>query len=298
MKTTKTRARIGAAVLVPCLSAGLARGQALNEDFESFVVVAGASLLAPQSDWTGDEPANLFVVDLNAISGQSARHTSDDSRVPIADVQSPLFGRAAGTLELDVRISDTNALYQVRAIDPDSGMVVARVTFRRGSGGADPMVTSTLATGNYRELAESGPLASWSPGATHHLEFHLYPNGDTSALMDGVMLFHQPSASNAIPWLPFPRVGALHVWCENITQTPGSSDGTGSTITIDNVTFTPDTCPMDLNESGAVDAGDLASLLSVWSESYSAWDVNENRAVNGEDLAALLAAWGVCSDAD
>ncbi|MBL9121788.1 MAG: hypothetical protein JNL80_17925 [Phycisphaerae bacterium] len=52
-------------------------------------------------------------------------------------------------------------------------------------------------------------------------------------------------------------------------------------------------CPVDLNGSGAVDAGDLAILLGEWGGAGSA-DFNSNGVVEGGDLAVLLGAWGPC----
>ncbi|MBL9119614.1 MAG: FG-GAP repeat protein [Phycisphaerae bacterium] len=53
------------------------------------------------------------------------------------------------------------------------------------------------------------------------------------------------------------------------------------------------TCPGDLNDSGTVDAADLAILLGQWGSSGSA-DLNGNGVIEGGDLAILLGAWGNC----
>ena len=55
-------------------------------------------------------------------------------------------------------------------------------------------------------------------------------------------------------------------------------------------------CPADLNESGDVNASDLAVLLGAWGPNagHSA-DLNGDDIVNAVDLAQLLGAWGPCA---
>lgn len=53
-------------------------------------------------------------------------------------------------------------------------------------------------------------------------------------------------------------------------------------------------CPGDLDGNGAVDAADLAALLSAWGGAGAA-DLDGSGAVDAADLAALLSAWGGCS---
>jgi hypothetical protein len=55
------------------------------------------------------------------------------------------------------------------------------------------------------------------------------------------------------------------------------------------VVYTPSN-PADLNTDGAVNAADLAILLSGWGTA-GAGDINGSGLVDGVDLAALLAAW-------
>ncbi len=55
------------------------------------------------------------------------------------------------------------------------------------------------------------------------------------------------------------------------------------------------TCPADLNGSGAVDAADLAQLLGAWGPCPGCTtDLNGSGAVDASDLAQLLGAWGDC----
>ena len=53
-------------------------------------------------------------------------------------------------------------------------------------------------------------------------------------------------------------------------------------------------CTGDLDGNGAVDAADLAALLSAWGGAGAA-DLDGSGAVDAADLAALLSAWGGCS---
>ena len=55
---------------------------------------------------------------------------------------------------------------------------------------------------------------------------------------------------------------------------------------------TANTCPADLNQSGAVDASDLATLLGAWGTSGG--DINGDGTTDASDLASLLGAWGAC----
>ncbi|MBI1302216.1 MAG: hypothetical protein GC172_00225 [Phycisphaera sp.] len=52
-------------------------------------------------------------------------------------------------------------------------------------------------------------------------------------------------------------------------------------------------CPADVNNSGAVDATDLAAVLAGWGTTSP--DIDGDGSVNAADLAALLAAWGSCN---
>jgi len=56
-------------------------------------------------------------------------------------------------------------------------------------------------------------------------------------------------------------------------------------------------CLADIDESGAVNAVDLAAILSNWGTNggkYPRADTNNDGVVNGADLAAVLSAWGPC----
>jgi hypothetical protein len=56
----------------------------------------------------------------------------------------------------------------------------------------------------------------------------------------------------------------------------------------------PTPCPADLNGDRAVDASDLAALLSAWDSTGGAADIDADGTVGASDLAAMLNAWGAC----
>jgi hypothetical protein len=51
-------------------------------------------------------------------------------------------------------------------------------------------------------------------------------------------------------------------------------------------------CPADLNGDGAIDAADLATLLSSWGSPKN--DLDGDGVVAASDLATMLSSWGVC----
>ena len=56
-------------------------------------------------------------------------------------------------------------------------------------------------------------------------------------------------------------------------------------------------CLADIDESGAVNAVDLAAILSNWGTNggkYPRADIDGNSDIDGADLAAVLSAWGPC----
>ena len=55
-------------------------------------------------------------------------------------------------------------------------------------------------------------------------------------------------------------------------------------------------CSADLDDSGAIDAADLAVLLGAWGDSGGglSTDLNSDCTVDAADLAILLGIWGPC----
>ena len=62
---------------------------------------------------------------------------------------------------------------------------------------------------------------------------------------------------------------------------------------IDDPDCAGDPCPEDLDDSGAVDFGDLLTILAAWGHS-SDGDVTGDGVTDFDDLLATLAAWGPC----
>jgi len=68
-------------------------------------------------------------------------------------------------------------------------------------------------------------------------------------------------------------------------------------ITLDDATHyvaIQNLCPADLNGSGEVESGDLASLLAEWDLIGGAADLDGSGTVDSGDLAIVLASWGPC----
>ncbi len=53
-------------------------------------------------------------------------------------------------------------------------------------------------------------------------------------------------------------------------------------------------CPADLDDSGAVDFGDILAVLSAWGNKGGPEDLDESGVVDFGDLLIVLAAWGPC----
>ena len=53
-------------------------------------------------------------------------------------------------------------------------------------------------------------------------------------------------------------------------------------------------CAADITGDGAVEANDLAALLSAWGTANTTADLNGDGLVLGADLSILLNAWGAC----
>ena len=80
---------------------------------------------------------------------------------------------------------------------------------------------------------------------------------------------------------------------------PGPSIPSGATILWElGVPMTGSSCPADINNTGAVDGNDLATLLAGWSGDSPCTDcladLNDDGEVNANDLTIMLAAWGPC----
>ncbi|MFM7259352.1 MAG: hypothetical protein ACKO3W_01985 [bacterium] len=77
----------------------------------------------------------------------------------------------------------------------------------------------------------------------------------------------------------------------------GSPSGERGVATLTLSTTAPPPCPADVNGSGAVDASDMAALLSAWGTNGAGTfdtDIDNDGIVGASDLSAMLSAWGAC----
>jgi len=71
----------------------------------------------------------------------------------------------------------------------------------------------------------------------------------------------------------------------------------GASTEVDNVGWgvVVDTCPADVNDSGAVDFADILELIGNWGPCEEcAADINNDGVVNFADILAVIGAWGSC----
>jgi alpha-tubulin suppressor-like RCC1 family protein len=78
----------------------------------------------------------------------------------------------------------------------------------------------------------------------------------------------------------------------------GSPSAERGVTTLTLTSMAPPPCPADVNGSGAVDASDMAALLSAWGTNGAGTfdtDIDNDGIVGPSDLAIMLSAWGTCS---
>jgi hypothetical protein len=109
---------------------------------------------------------------------------------------------------------------------------------------------------------------------------------------------HVCQATNPQPWnekvVEFIATDAL----TTIDFVSSMTDGRNGPV-IDGVRLVQiaDPCSSDIDQSGTVNAVDLAAILTVWGTDggkYPRADINGDGEVNGPDLAAVLSNWGSC----
>jgi hypothetical protein len=77
--------------------------------------------------------------------------------------------------------------------------------------------------------------------------------------------------------------------CPTVSN-PDQADSNGNGI--GDACDAPPACIGDLNNSGAIDASDLAILLGAWGGAGG--DLNGSGSTDASDLAILLGGWGNC----
>jgi choice-of-anchor C domain-containing protein len=149
-------------------------------------------------------------------------------------------------------------------------------------------------------------VVATTPNAQYRLTFQLTGNcGDTSIKSMFVRIGdmeasfdHACQATNPQPWN------------EKVVEFVATSETTaidfvskmtvgGNGPVIDGVRLVQiaDPCSSDIDQSGTVNAVDLAAILTVWGTDggkYPRADINGDGEVNGPDLAAVLSNWGSC----
>jgi choice-of-anchor C domain-containing protein len=143
------------------------------------------------------------------------------------------------------------------------------------------------------------------PGRHYRLSFQLTGNcapGTKSMRVEvaGVtaQFDHVCQSQNPQPWseksVDFVAIGKITTVVLRSLSTSGRN---GPVIDAVQLVEVVDTCPADVDESGAVNGVDLAAVLNNWGTNggkYPRADINGDGVVNASDLAAVLGAWGPC----
>ncbi len=283
--------RIAAFVATLTVAAGavLAGEPPFEDFFEEYDTTGGAQLLTPQSDYTSDAPQVVHVISLDPIEGQSARHVGDSSGLQEFDLFSPTFLPTYGKIQCLLRVNG-NARYQIATFDTHSGYLNTRVEL---SGGA-----VTVHHGEKPSLALTSTTTGGDimPGIEYLICIEVTNAGELFVYLDDELIFEGLENNFAQFGVPG-RIGQWGIWATSDLN--GFVDGTGDTLTIDEVEMHAAPCQQDLSADGVISALDIATLLSLWGSCADQLapcpaDFDNNGAVNAADLATLLSEWGAC----
>lgn len=206
-------------------------GGGFAQDFESFSV----GPLVPQGGWQSQFPNNASITEINPISGaRSARHASDGTGVPGFELNSPEFGNSHNPVSATVNISGTGSTYQLVTRDLTFGTFNTRVSFdtdgriRVGQYSTDPF------EGDMFEFIDTG--VDWAINTDYTVTIDTDEMGNLFVSLDGSQIF--AGIEGTFGLFQFPGMsGQLFVFAGN--EGSGSADGTGDTLTIDNVNNIP-----------------------------------------------------------
>jgi hypothetical protein len=202
---------------------------------------------------------------------------------------------APGTVTVHVLL---NAWYGCSS-GPD---FIATVTFADGSD-----VSWTLRHGiDYRDHNGSCPLAGprsqqvWSSGYGQRLDLLTLPIGRSGSTTTGFRIEStQPASPAAAPFV-FGITVSDSTDCDGdgVADFGQCLDGTRPDV---DGNLIPDTCdcPADINQSGTIDAEDLAYVLFAWGMTggkAGGADINGDATVDANDLSMVLGSWGPCPD--
>jgi len=219
---------------------GIARGGGFYmEDFESFSV----GPLVPQGGWDSEWANNVEVVSGGINGSQSARHASDGTAFSGFEIISPVFDRDFHTFAQDVVITGGSSTYQVCPADFAQGSLVTRITFEPSG---DITVGQFNVGTDLFDFIDSG--VNWSPGVSVSVQVNTYPDGTFEVFLDGSSVHTGDETNFLVNGTPG-QIDSIFYWAGN--EGTGDFDGTGDTMTVDNLTTNPVTIPT-LGEWGMI----------------------------------------------
>ena len=167
-----------------------------------------------------------------------------------------------------------------------------------GTGGADLPVTADFTTNNINISATNGKVALFNA-----LNSNVACGSETAGtLVDKVAFGTANCAEGTAVAVLSNATGAVRNGggltdtddnAADFAVVPGPVPRSSQSATNPECGTKPPACPADLNNDGAVDAADLAGLLSAWGGT-GAGDIDGDGSVGASDLAAMLNAWGAC----
>ncbi len=279
---------LAAAILAPSAAAY----PSYSEDFQSFTV----GPINQQQGWMSPAGGDAVILEspsLNLLARYQYQPTEGSlpARPEWGLVGAP-FLAAYGRLELDVTVTaggDTPAenWHHIATEDPITGFLNTRVEL--------------TAAGEIRVYTASGfgfdndPVtrSAFIPGETLRLAIETTPAGTLRIYQNGALIHEGAEfATGALGADRAGRIGRVSAW----NWTNRTKKSAASSLTIDNITFTPTRCPGDFNDDGVVDSSDLAGILSRWEDTRPGGpaDMDTDGVIGAIDLASLLAFWGDC----
>jgi len=207
-------------------------GMEYMEDFEDFTL----GVLGTQGGWS-QFPGVVEVV-APGIQGQSVRHASDGFGFSGTDIFSPIFVRDFHTFAQQVTITGGGgnaSTYVVSPVDSVEGIVNTRVVFE-----ANGDITVAQLAGDRGSLVFVDTGFNWSSGTAITLQVNTYANGLLEVMLDGSVAFTGEDVVFAVTGNPG-QTDNFEYFSDNVGL--GDFDGTGATMTIDNLTTNPITVP-------------------------------------------------------
>ena len=199
----------------------------LSENFEGFDL----GQLAPQGGWSSQFDANAVVTDINPISGtRSARHISDGTSVPGLEIRSPQFDAGFEPVTSTVSISSTGSTYDIAPRGLDFGLFNTRVRFDR-----DGMVrVGEPEVGKFGDVSfdfiDTG--FNWLVDTDYRVSIQIFSDGGLTVGINGSEIFSGMETTFEVFGIAG-QIQEFNIFAGN--EGVGSADGTGDTLTLDNV---------------------------------------------------------------